>query len=84
MQAGQGGSTAYAGPTVFFPFQKHCLTNSRTLQCRLSNGAKWNVKNSFQRGLLIEHVIFNFNISDLTATDNALVLPTEYVFLEQV
>jgi hypothetical protein len=28
-------------------------------------------------GLLLEHTTYNLNVSDFTATDNVLVLPTE-------
>jgi hypothetical protein len=35
-------------------------------------------------GLVIEHIKFNLNISDLIATDNVLILPAEEMCLEQV
>jgi hypothetical protein len=37
-------STVQAATSVFYSFQKHYFINHSTLQCFLSNGAKWTVR----------------------------------------
>jgi hypothetical protein len=71
-QTGQGRNTAHPAPNVFSAFQKHYLVTRRTLQ----------FLKAIQ--LLTKENSNDINRSNFIAADNEILLPTKYMFLEQV
>jgi hypothetical protein len=76
-QAGQGAKHSARSSDIFLSVSKTLSDISHDSAVSFKQWSDVECQKFLSGGLLIEHVIFNLNISELIATVNLLVLQTE-------